>query len=392
MIDITELQVNNESFSKLPDRLRYNNVIAGYYENLADEEKSGGFPDALLERKAQRLRTCSKIWDIDWHRLQGVKGIVNANLCRDKFCVNCLSALALAREHKFSPIFNSFAKTESVYHCIFTVPNCSDVMLRPTIKTIFKSFSYFVRYLDGRAKIKNYDFSPLGYLGAVRSVEITYNKEKNTYHPHLHCLFVLSSDLKLDKHIENSFSYSYAHDDVRCFSKEEILFQKIWYLLNNGIKVNKQNIEELDLGYSVVFNEAEKSDYKEVFKYAFKADLDRDKCLGYEQFKVYSKALRNLRFIQGYGACLGFKFEDDDISSEDLDLAYYEIKSQFDSIEEPVRIYEDYDVMLDNMEKNKYRYYTAGSIKNFILDNGIKLTDNSIEVLEDFKKKCRGKV
>ena len=43
MIDVTELQVNNETFSQLPARLRYNEVIAGYYENLFDEEKIDGF-------------------------------------------------------------------------------------------------------------------------------------------------------------------------------------------------------------------------------------------------------------------------------------------------------------------------------------------------------------
>ena len=74
-----------------------------------------------------------------------------------------------------------------------------------------------------------------------------------------------------------------------------------------------------------------------------------------------------MRFIQGYGEYIGFQFEDDDISSEDLDLAYHELKAQFDEIEDPIRIYEDYDVMLDNMQKNKYRYYTAGSIKKFLL-------------------------
>ena len=296
MIDVAELQVNNETFSQLPARLRYNEVIAGYYENLFDEEKSSGFIDDVLERKAQRLKTCSKIWDIDWHRLQGVKGIVNANLCRDKFCVNCLSALALAREHKFSPIFNSFSKDSSVYHCIFTVPNCTSTLLRPVIKTMFKSFSYFIRYLSGRAKIRKYDFSSLGYRAAVRSLEITYNKEKNTYHPHLHCLIVFSSDLKLYKHIENSFSYSYAHDNVRYFSSEEITFQKIWYLLNNGIKVNRQNIENLDLGYSVVFNEAKKEDYKVIEK-AFYSEGITSFLARLLWIEINVSAMNNLKFI-----------------------------------------------------------------------------------------------
>ena len=69
-------------------------------------------------------------------------------------------------------------------------------------------------------------------------------------------------------------------------------------------------------------------------------------------------------------------------------MAYHELKAQFDEIEDPIRIYEDYDVMLDNMQKNKYRYYTAGSIKKFLLDNQINdLTSNSIEILEEFNKK-----
>lgn len=388
MVDVAELQLNYETFSQLPARLKYNEVIAKYYENLADEENIIGEPVKSLELKANRLRGCSSTWDIDWHRLQGVKGLINAHLCRDRFCVNCLNALSNERYKKFTPMIDSMAKKDTVYHCIFTVKNCSAIDLRLTIKRMFKSFSYFVRYLDKRAKIKNFDFDYLGYRAGIRGLEVTYNKDKKTYHPHLHCLMLLSSELSLIKYIENSFSYSYAHDDIRYFSQEEVLFQKIWYLLNTGTEVNDENISNLDLGYSVVMNKAKREDYHEVFKYAIKPDFDEDKILGYEQFKVYNKSLKGLRMIQGFGDFINFEFDNEDISFDDIDIACEEYKAQLDEIEEPIRVYENADEILDNMKNNRYKYYTNGSIKDYIRGQvEERVTPDSQEVLNQFKAK-----
>ena len=381
MVDFEVVKLNTESFSKLTRRLQFNDVIAGYYRDLDDETRRQykGIDDSLL-RKADRVETCSKTWDVLWHRLQGYKGVLNAGLCRDKFCVNCQSALAKARESKYFPMLSELSLSNSIYHIVFTIPNCSGVCLKNTVNRLFESLPCFLKYLRGQKKLKGFTFDYLGYKGCIRSLEVTYNKKEKTYHPHLHCLLVLNKDLDLDsrKVLKNSFSYSRDHSEVKFFSDEEVLFQKIWYLLCNGIKVNKENLDNVDIGYSVSASRSKDSDYKEVFKYAFKGDLNSGeddnspKCLSYDNFKDYLGQLSKKRFIQGYGCFLNYEFENVELTDDLLDLEFYEFMAELNSLEVPVQLYEDKDVMISNMESGLYKYYSKSSIKKFFLDEKIK--------------------
>lgn len=379
MVDFERIKVNTESFSKLASRLKYNSVIADYYRDLSDEICAEG--DVSLYRKADRLESCSDTWEILWHRLQGYKGILNAGLCRDKFCVNCQSALAKAREAKFFPMLTELSFKNSIYHVVFTIPNCVGIELKDTVHRLFKSLSYFVKYLNGRKKLRGFDFEYLGYEGCIRSLEVSFNKSNNTYHPHLHCLFCFDKNLELDsrKYIKNTFSYSREHADVKYFSDEESLFQKIWFLLCTGKKVSKETVAAVNVGYSVSMNRARESDYKEVFKYAFKGDLtsgeegERARCLGYEQFKTYYTQLKSCRFIQGYGSFLDHEYENVDLTDDVLDMEFYEFVATLDDVEVPVNVHEEKDVMISNMEKGLYKYYSKSSIKQNILEEKIKL-------------------
>ena len=385
MVDFSKYSISYDIFAKLPDRLRYNETISEYYKNLADENVDNFSERDKLDRVSSRVKNCSSIWDLLFFEKNNVKTIEGFNRCKDKFCANCQSALALKREHQFTPIFKKFsADGNNVYHCIFTVKNCSATLLKPTIMQMFKSFSYLIRYLDGRCKIKDLDFKFLGFKSAVRSLEVTYNKEENTYHPHLHCLFVFSKNFYLDKKIENVFSYSYSHSEIRYFSLVEILFQKIWFLLNKNEKVTLENIDNLDVGFSVVFNEAKPEDYKEVFKYALKNDLNKDKCLDYERFKVYRKNLKNLRFIQGYGDCINFDFENDSLTDEDVDLFYNELRAELFDIEEPELLHESAISILEDLKKGGSYYITPGGIKKFVFEG------ESQDILDLFTKKFGG--
>lgn len=372
MVDYSAIKLNESSFDKLPARLRYNGLVADYYRTYADELKHDNFSRDYFERlykNADLVENCSKYWEVDYYRLQRVKSLEKVNLCRDKFCVNCQSVLANARLHKFEPIIKDVWKTNKIFHCVFTVENCKGFVLKNVIKKMYKSFGYFVRYLNGRAKIRGLKFDYLGFKGGVRSLELTYNKEDDTYHPHFHCLLAFSKNLNLDKKFLNKFSYSKYSDEVRYFSQEEILFQKIWYLLNIGEKVNRANIDNVELGYSVACDEAKETDMHEVFKYALKADFDRDVCLGFEQFKLYRESLLNLRIIQGYGNFLNYEFETNDFSAVELDVAIQEYKAQLRLVENPVRVYEQADTLVDNIKSGKWNYITSGSIKKFVLED-----------------------
>jgi plasmid rolling circle replication initiator protein Rep len=385
MACFSDLKVGKTLFEKLPQRLKYNKVISGYYEDLYNELslELGPYDDKFL-KSADRVKSCSLLWDVLHFKKNRIKMLEGANLCHDRFCPNCQSALALKRYKTFFPVFKDMSdRGYNVYHCIFTVKNCSGSLLRNTIDRMFKSMSVLVQYFDGRKKIKGLDFSYLLFFAGIRALEVTYNKEEDTYHPHLHCLFSLEKDAFKDKVCETVFSYSYKHNDVKLFSEEEVLLQKIWYLLNVGKKVTLKNIDSLDVGYSVVCNKATPSDYKEVFKYAFKNDLNGDDCFDYERFKVYRKNLNRLRFIQGYGACQKYDFENETLSDEELDFIYNDFRAELFGQEEPDLLHEPVEVLLENLESGPDDYVTSGSVKAYVLQDG------SAEALEEFKKKVK---
>lgn len=389
MLDVENLKVKQNTFENLPKRLRYNSVISHYYENYYEEEKNEFVDNRTLLNKAERLTDCAQVWSSNYYRWANQKEIISSNLCKDRFCLNCQSSLAYQRYLKFYPLLSNCLIDNSIYHCVFTVKNCSGILLKSTIKTMFKSFYNFNEYLNGHKKIKSYDFTCLGYKGAIRSLEVTFNEKDNDYHPHLHCLLVFNKNLRLEKHNVNAFSFNKNKpDDVVSFSDEEVLFQKIWFLLNTGQKVNRQNIESLELGYSVKFDRASENSFKEVFKYAFKADLDKNECMGYEVFKTYLGALPGLRFISGYGRFQGIKFEDDeDIetqSTKELISFYFEsLREQ----EEPVVVHEHYSEVIKNIENNQI-YLTRNTMQDSILgvDTENRLTEESKKILEDFTK------
>ncbi|MBQ3219811.1 MAG: protein rep [Clostridia bacterium] len=386
MVDYSDYKVSVKSFEKLPGRLKYNKVISSYYDALSNELKEEDALSNKYEGCAERVKACSLIWDVMHWKEMKVKSIEGTNLCRDRFCPNCQSALALKRYRKNFPIFKQFAdEGNKVYHCVFTVKNCSGLILRSVLDRMSESFTHFVKFISCRKKIGEYDFKVLGYVGAVRAVEVTYNEEDDSYHPHYHCLFIFSKDLfdDEDKVYKNSFSYSYKHNEITEFSELEVTFQKIWYLLINGIEVNYDNIENLPLGYSVMCNKAEPEDYKEVFKYAFKNDLNGDSCFDYERFKVYRENLTKIRFIQGYGALHNFEFDDETLTDEDLDLYFNELRAELFKIEEPVLLHEKSKDVLKNLERGKDVYITSGSTKTYLLN------EENAEVLQKFKEKIK---
>jgi hypothetical protein len=246
------------------------------------------------------------------------------------------------------------------------VPNCRDSELENVVSVMFKSFSKFVRYFNGNAKVKRIDFSRYGYSGCLRSLEITYslkNREAGKeYHPHLHCIFALKKGLGLVKEKTNEFSLSYGVLSRR-FSDLEILIQKIWYLLNNEKKVTLRNIDGMSVsGYSCNIDKIDENSYYEVFKYSMKVYDEDSNLMSYEQFKVLYDTLYIRRTIQGYGEFYG-------IQSDEIDESFSVI---FDTLIEELRKAETPektsnfigDIFEDMCSANAWTYISRKSIHN----------------------------
>ncbi|MEW9702919.1 protein rep [Paenibacillus sp. SI8] len=363
-IDIDSIKLDFEFLNSVATNVDYNEQILGYYaaliaevdEKLDDDaryehlresvaSKSVSFIDyqvsshlrqtnKQLYRKLETMFCCNDKWFFDVYEEQKVKDFQKTNLCRDKFCNNCKKVGQASRMARYIPEIEKYVHCKKI-HLVLTAPNVNGVDLKDTIKIYFKCYARLIEYLKGKEVIKGYDFSSWGYEGAVRSLEVTYSGD--SYHPHIHSLLLMNEGFEIgSKCIKNAFSKKNGRIRRR-FSEKEELIQKIWYLLVNGVRVNKKNIEDLDLGYSCMMDEFKEGDYHELFKYMTKGNGsgnsdDEDAFMSFDNFKILYFALMSVRQIQGYG-CL-YHIEDTGIE-EKFDEVYDSLIEQLREKEKP---------------------------------------------------------
>lgn len=338
--ELRDIEVKKDYISSILTNNKYNqDVILRYYNKLQYEYLDFVRDDLYIkdddleiyikrlkvikqinfDNKISSISNCNSWWLLDYYKEQKVKDFKKTNLCKDKFCNNCKKVKQASRLSKFMPLIDEYKKDKYLYHITFTVPNCNGEGLSNTIKTMFESFRRLVRYLSLDLKIKGLDFEQYSYIGAIRSLEVTFKGD--SYHPHLHCIFAFKSPLMNHRYIENTFSNS-KKNGHRKFTDFEVLLQKIWSLLNNKIKVTKKNIEELELGYSCTVDDIDESSAYEVFKYMTKSTDEEKNILTYDNFKALYFALHRVRQIQGYGCFYNIK-DDDSVIDEVNEL--YEV-------------------------------------------------------------------
>lgn len=327
--DLKGIEVKKDYINNVLVNNKYNQEVIGHYYYQLQQE----FTYINFQNKIDNLSNCNSWWLLDYYKEQKVKDFKRTNLCKDKFCNNCKKVKQASRLSKFMPLINQYKEQNNLYHLTLTVPNCKGEDLSLTIKTMFESFRRIVRYLALDLKIKGLDFEQYSYMGAIRSLEVTFKGD--SYHPHLHCILAFNNPLINDKYIENTYSNS-KKNGHRKFTDFEILIQKIWYLLNNKIKVTKKAIDELELGYSCTVDDIDEGSAYEVFKYMTKSTDEEKNILTYDNFKTLYFGLHRVRQIQGYGCFYNVK--DDDSIIDEVDDLYNVIIELLKSKENPLEV------------------------------------------------------
>lgn len=364
--DLKGIEVKKDYVNQILVNNKYNQeVIIKYYNKLQYEymefvRDDFSFKDDDLEINIQRMKIlkginldnkissvseCNSWWLLDYYKQQKIKDFKKTNLCKDKFCNNCKKVKQASRLTKFMPLIDDYKKENYLYHLTLTVPNCKGSDLSETIKTMFDSFRRLIRYLALDKHIKGLDFEQYGYIGAIRSLEVTFKGD--SYHPHLHCILAFNNPLINNKYIENIYSLS-KKNGYRKFTDFEVLIQKIWYLLNNKIKVTKKAIEELEHGYSCTIDNIDESSAYEVFKYMTKSTDEEKNILTYDNFKNLYFALHRVRQIQGYGCFYNVK--DDDSIIDEVDDLYNTIIELLKIKENPLEVSQTPEDLLNDNE------------------------------------------
>jgi hypothetical protein len=399
MVDNSKVvALEREHFADFHEHTVRNGCIADLYRSYGDDQRlfyaddSWTLPsryDSVYKRyfkpfydRADRVEGCAKYWGYDYYRMQNVKDIKEVQLCHDKFCFNCQSLLALQRQAKYLPEVMSYKDQYFIAHVVFTVPNCFGENLLSTCNKMYKKFKYMMRLFSGDSKIKNLDLKGIfGYAGAVRSLEVTYNGDEDTYHPHFHCTFLFRKDFKMNKVIKNVFSFSkeHLHNDLDdgLFCSQEILLQKIWFLLWNDQKLTLPAIHAVKVGYSVKIQPMEGHEH-ETFKYSVKGAFKDGTIYNKYIFRTLFDALFNRHMIQGYG--LLYRIKEDSSIEMELEEFYQDLIKQLQEFEQPVKCISSLSEILDE--------YDSGNPVCFVSKYGFRklvIRRQIAESLEDQK-------
>ena len=132
------------------------------------------------------------------------KKFKSAYFCRLRTCPICNWRKSLKMFGQTNKIANKILEQNSSTRFLFvtfTVKNCPAEKLEETINLMNKGFKDLTnknRKISCSAKFKN------NMLGYIRAIEVTYNQEKNTYHPHIHCLFAVKAQYFTKGYIKKS--------------------------------------------------------------------------------------------------------------------------------------------------------------------------------------------
>lgn len=373
-MDFSPLQISKSHLLSVLKNLDYNVVVGSFYERLISECESSLV--SVLENKLERLKNCNSLWELDFYKESGVKDFLKTNLCRDKFCNNCKKVKQASRMARFLPEIKKVGSDYILSQMVLTVPNVCGDELRDTIKLLFKAFSCLIEYLSLRKKIKGIllDF---GYIGAIRSLEVTYKSD--SYHPHLHVLLAHQKNFG-EKNLVNKYSYDFFNGrEVRYFSEFEVLIQKLWFTLiedirevNNAIsgfnkrkRITKDRLDKVELGYSCTIDEFKEDDFIELFKYVTKGNgsehKDENAIMSYDNFKVLYYALNGVRQIQGYG--IFYNVKDDDSLMNEVEDYYRTVIDYLQKKEMPVSVRETVQAVL---EDNSYTVISKSRIYSYV--------------------------
>lgn len=350
---INNFKIQADFVKNLKVYRQYNKVISEYFYKMSSDKSNEHYKNLAL-----RTDSCNRVWHIDYYKDINIKELKKTHLCKNKFCFNCKKILQAFRMAKYSDLIRS---QSNIYHLVLTIPSVHGDDLGNTLKKMSSSFRRLYGILNGRDKFKlPFDVS---CLGALRSLEITFNDKG--FHPHYHVLLVFDEPLELDKDkVHSKYSYSYSKL-TRTFSDFELYIQKLWYCIFNDIRLTNENIENTE-GYSCILDEFKEDDFIEIFKYLCKEadffDIEDDNfdikkvkmLLPYRHFVHLYEATYRVKQLQGYGV---FYHVTDNFDVEELHNDYDTFIEYLTSLSDVKRVFEyiyegDYEKTLDKLKSN----------------------------------------
>ena len=145
---------------------------------------------ASAEEKAKRFSECGKYLEVDAETGQ----IKKANFCKERLCPVCNYLKSCNNWRKIKATIENIREKDKSLQFIFltlTIKNCAPEELSDKIDQLLSGFKRLTNRKTWKASI----------TGTLRGLEITYNPEQNTFHPHIHILASVPEKYFTDNYI-----------------------------------------------------------------------------------------------------------------------------------------------------------------------------------------------
>ena len=177
---------------------------------------------------------------------------------QDRLCQNCARAKSSQRIEDFKGDLTTLADDKGLYFVTLTAPTCKERELRATIDRRIKAFARVKNNMRVNHNIK---------LNGLRKLEVTYNQDKDRYHPHFH--FLIQGEA------------------------EAYLLRDLWLNQFSDASIKAQDIREIKVSID------DASNLIEVFKYATKGVV-KDTISAHAEYHIL-RAIDRRRIFQTFG-------------------------------------------------------------------------------------------
>lgn len=221
--------------------------------------------------------------------------------CKDKLCPMCNWRRSLKYDRILQLILDKLLDSKPDTQFIFltlTQKNVPADKLDAEMKRMSKSFHKMIR--------RAFYFKNPAILGGVKSIEVTYNEERDDYHPHIHVLLAVSPDY-FKKHYISQKEWSQVWAEVMGLDYNPVVNIK-------KVKAKTEEFAELDDLENQVFDRGLRKAIQETAKYPtkpIKLNPENDKVVD-----ALHKALFRKRQISFLGI---FKEIQKQLALEDVD-------------------------------------------------------------------------
>lgn len=163
-----------------------NVFLSGVYVKLYNQYERGKGGSYYIN-KSERMYYCGSFLAYEVNK-RGEKRLIKTSTCYVRLCPMCMWRRALKAYREMRIVYSYVQKETENSKFLFltlTQKNVEGEKLGKELDKILYGFKGLMK----RKEIKKF------CLGFVRSLEITYNKKTNTYHPHIHILIHTTSKL-----------------------------------------------------------------------------------------------------------------------------------------------------------------------------------------------------